>query len=98
MVYKIILKNKSSLDNSVLSFDDYDDFIFELHLLKNINKDHIKIDIDVDLIELNEYIEIIKIFYDLDKVEIDDAIETAKDLQDWINCFSLLEEMELKFT
>lgn len=98
MNYKIILYDKKTLDNSVLCFDSYDDFIFELHLFRNIDKENIKIEVNFEIIELEEYIEIIKIFYNIDKIEIDDEIKTAKDLQDWINCFSLLEEMKSKFS
>lgn len=95
--YNIIICNKEKIYESKLGFETYDDFIFNLHLSRK-TKENIRIEINPDSVTLDEYLDAVKVFFDISEVDIDPAIKTSQDMQKWLDCFCLLEDMLGKFS
>lgn len=93
MAHKLIRKSKiSSILDIESSYAVFDEFVFYyLEALKE--KDNLKIELDVDLITLEEYILIVRFYIgENSKFMPPSEIKTAKDLQEWFDALNLLEK------
>jgi hypothetical protein len=94
--YKIILLGENKIYDSIVEFETYDDFIFNLHMSRK-TKDDIRIEIDPEKVTLDEYLGAVEVFFGISNIDIDPEIKTARDMQKWLDCFCLLSDMENKF-